>query len=48
MMAMLKLCQNPGIPMHGSQRLLLEAAESEARILKGTDFLCEVFKPSCL
>lgn len=48
MILMLKLCQNTGIPMHGSQRLLPESAESEAGILMGTDFLCEVFKPSCL
>jgi len=34
--------------MHSSQKLLLESAESEAGILLGTDFLCKVFKPSCL
>lgn len=45
---MLKPCQNAGIPMHSNQTLLLESAESEAGILMGADFLCKVFKPSCL
>lgn len=48
MMLLLKPCQNTGIPMHSSQRLLLESAESEVGIIMGTDFLCKVFKPSCL
>lgn len=48
MMLMLEPCQNTAIPMHSSQWLLLESGESEVGILMGTDFLCRVFKPSCL
>lgn len=44
MMLMLKPCQNTGIPMHSSQRLLLESAESEAGILMGTDFSLQGFQ----
>lgn len=47
MMLLLKPCQNTGIPMLSSQRLLLQSAESKAEILLGTDF-ARVSSLSCL